>query len=937
MANLTAKQESFVRLMGENADLERRGVELLLKHPHFEDFFDALRTAGLFAAEKNPPLLAAGELGYYHAAYWPVLDYMLGLAKLCGERRDHALSEKLLAIIRTVSTWKDAENHPRDNYITNAKFAEVLSLLPPEAITGHDLALIPIWLGVKAGKLPVSIALEGHLLPHLVSAGSPNGLEKAVSVLRYCFGIEWVDAKELGERERVPLMALDNFSAKQIVTKYAHNLGRMAGEPAAAVFADAVRTVFSAGTRKDFSYLHVPAVEDHAQNHLWREIENSVVVGLRETLLGWCDAEKTTVPGYISTLLDDDTVMLHRIAIYVIGQRWKLLNELYPKLCSLAFFNSGHLHELYHVLQDHFAELSDKEKECTLEVIRLIPRPNWGTDPDVSRRWSQLRWLSSITNKGHARADQWAHELRSRNPPVGLSEHPDFNTYMQTRTGPGPSPYSGSELAGFADAGILSEKINSFSEKDAWAGPSIEGLASSLEHAAQSNPEPFLRTLSQFLKVRRRFQYSLITSLQRAWETGVGQNSMNWGDAWEAMLGFFEDLVQAHDFWNEEDGGENYRDWVASAMADCLRSGTTNDERLYPAALLPRALVIIGKLLEHAEGTEQAGEDPMFQALNTPKGRAVEALFSHSLRTCRIGDQEHGSHTDQWRVFQPLFDAELNKCRNANFEFSTQCAAYLSQLEYLGGEWVRQRIRQVFSYEFPSNMLCAVSGLGHATNSRSVYRLLVESEILDHALNLEMPNRAIRENLLARVASAYLWGEEDLNSSRFAAVFERGTEADLQFIASVFWSVRGTSVTEDQRELVRAYWSKCIGWSKRSPTPPKDLLSTLSRLSCFLLTADGEDRDLLEGVAPYVYVQHSVYEFVDDLARLVEISPDGVSAVLRKMTELRIPDFDYQDQIRNLLESLVVKGKRDEVVFHAERMRTLPGMQEIFDRVTRAQ
>src|ERR1700744_383362 len=190
MANLTAKQESFVRLMGENADLERRGVDLLLKHPHFEDFFDALRTAGLFAAEKNPPLLESGELGFYRAAYWPVLDYMLGLAKLCGERRDHALSEKLLAIIRTVSTWKDAENHPRDNYITNAKFAEILGLLPPEAITEQDLSLIPIWLDVKAGKLPVSTALERHLLPHLVSAGSPDDLIKAVSVLRSCFEIK---------------------------------------------------------------------------------------------------------------------------------------------------------------------------------------------------------------------------------------------------------------------------------------------------------------------------------------------------------------------------------------------------------------------------------------------------------------------------------------------------------------------------------------------------------------------------------------------------------------------------------------------------------------------------------------------------------------------------------------------------------------------------
>jgi hypothetical protein len=215
--------------------------------------------------------------------------------------------------------------------------------------------------------------------------------------------------------------------------------------------------------------------------------------------------------------------------------------------------------------------------------------------------------------------------------------------------------------------------------------------------------------------------------------------------------------------------------------------------------------------------------------------------------------------------------------------------------------------------------------------------MLADFEILDRALNLEIINRGIRENLLARVALAYLWGEDALNSTRFASIFEHGTDADLQFIASVFWSVRGDEITAEQRDMIRAFWSKCVARSEGSAIPPKDTLSALCRLTSFLKTADNEDRKLLEAVAPYVYVQHNVYEFVDELVRLVEVSPDGVSAVLRKMTELRIPDFDYKDQLRKLLEILLSKGKRNEVIFHAERMRALPGMQEIFDRATREQ
>jgi len=95
------------------------------------------------------------------------------------------------------------------------------------------------------------------------------------------------------------------------------------------------------------------------------------------------------------------------------------------------------------------------------------------------------------------------------------------------------------------------------------------------------------------------------------------------------------------------------------------------------------------------------------------------------------------------------------------------------------------------------------------------------------------------------------------------------------------------------------------------------------------------ERELLETVAPFVYVGHNIHEFVSELRRLVETSPDGVNAVVRKMIEKRIPDYDYKDQLKTLLHTLVEKGKRQDVISYTERLRMLPGMQEIFDSLTR--
>ncbi|HXY13679.1 MAG TPA: hypothetical protein VEI26_04170 [Terriglobales bacterium] len=105
-------------------------------------------------------------------------------------------------------------------------------------------------------------------------------------------------------------------------------------------------------------------------------------------------------------------------------------------------------------------------------------------------------------------------------------------------------------------------------------------------------------------------------------------------------------------------------------------------------------------------------------------------------------------------------------------------------------------------------------------------------------------------------------------------------------------------------------------------------------LICYLTNVDDSARELLEAVAPYVYVGRTEYTFIGELLRLAETSPDGVSAVLGKMIANRAPDFDYKDQLKALLRKLADKGKRQDVLSYAETLRGIAGMQELFDELT---
>ena len=177
-----------------------------------------------------------------------------------------------------------------------------------------------------------------------------------------------------------------------------------------------------------------------------------------------------------------------------------------------------------------------------MEAIRQIPLPSQSNDPPRLLKRIQQRWLTAIAGKGYAPADEWFQKLQS-DPTVGPPpEHPDFDSFMQTWVGPGATPYSVAELIAFAAAHTIVEKLNAFEERDTWPGPTLEGLATSLEQAARTDPEPFFAALPDFLQAKREFQYRVLSGLKQAWAVPdrETQKAADWVLGWQRIITFFE-------------------------------------------------------------------------------------------------------------------------------------------------------------------------------------------------------------------------------------------------------------------------------------------------------------------------------------------------------------------------------------------------------------
>jgi hypothetical protein len=383
-----------------------------------------------------------------------------------------------------------------------------------------------------------------------------------------------------------------------------------------------------------------------SQNRHGRDAENILVEGLRDVLLAWCEVDVADAKKFVNSLLKSDVEMLRRTGIFVLSEKWVVLRDLYPGLVGPQFFDSGHLHELYGLLRKHFEGMTGVEKAVTLDAIRKIPQPA-ADDAESRLKRIQRRWLSAVSGTSYEPAASWLAELIAELGPE--STHPDYHVYMESSWGPGPSPYQVQELVSFAENRTIVEQLNAFEPTQDFRGPNREALADALEKAVIAAPAAFLKVLPLFLATKNQFQHSLLKGLKQVWDNPKEGTSVDWNNAWPQLVEFFEALTINPAFWQDRDA-EGTQRWVVDAIADMLHAGTRSDEHAYPATLLPRGWSLLQVLLEKAEALDQPGDDPMTAAINSSRGRSVEALFSHALRVCRLADKENGSHVDPVRA-----------------------------------------------------------------------------------------------------------------------------------------------------------------------------------------------------------------------------------------------------------------------------------------------
>ncbi len=207
----------------------------------------------------------------------------------------------------------------------------------------------------------VGRALDSGVMRRFLESDSPEDWNKACLTLHYCTAILWIDEVGLGENVKKPVTVVEDHWLKKLIKHHAKALGNLVGEKAAAIFAERLRETFDKGRRNLPSWLHRPAIEDHKQNHEWYGAENLFVEGLRDVLLSWIDRDLSSAKIFVENLLRDEAPIIRRIGIHVLDQRWENLKDLFASILGPQLFVGEHHHELYCLLQHHFAIFVEEE------------------------------------------------------------------------------------------------------------------------------------------------------------------------------------------------------------------------------------------------------------------------------------------------------------------------------------------------------------------------------------------------------------------------------------------------------------------------------------------------------------------------------------------------------------------------------------------------
>ncbi|MBL8025891.1 MAG: hypothetical protein JNL74_05750, partial [Fibrobacteres bacterium] len=935
------KNNQLITMMSRSEKHAENGFELILSRPNPEQYFMELKKSGFFKPEKNPVPQFYEKNGQYLVSHWNVLPYLYEMAKIVSTKDDLSFATNLLQIIQEVTNYPDNKDNLVQNYHTFEIFASIYGLLPLKYLTPTNLTQIEVWLSTPFKNDWTLQTLVDGWFWNVLRSSNETDWQDAVRFVDIITRLNWIEDSNSEKKEMKPYFMFDEYRLKELFEKHSKALGKNTGKGITSLLKKRISESCVSELSTKYSWLIRQAIEINSQNISTGGSIGILIDALRDTLSAWLTKNDNDSKIFVYELLHTNQIILRRVALNAICESWNKLNDHFIECLSEELFNDdNYRHELMRLLNSHFTNMPEENQTQIFNMILSIHFDPEGDNVDKREKTFHRNWLSKIAGKGNAAIDIKLQQLETEVGPT--PENIDFNMYFGPTTyGPGPSKFSEIEMIEFIDRDILVDNLNGFKETNEWAGPTERALVETLESTVANEPFKFIEKHNQLLALKIPYQYAIISGTRRYWE-GLVENQDH-GLAlkiWKPILEFIVKLIKSDKLWENILTAETIvaspdRNWIIGAIGDLLQAGTKKDAKGYPVELLDIGFDCIKLLLKKIKSNDEKTNDTMFQVLNDSRGKILQALLNHALRECRIEDKVSGKHEASWKKYEVVFEEELRKCTNANFEFTTLLTSHLNNLMYLNSDWLMKHVDDIFSKKYLFNFNAAFEGMAYSNCNVSIYTLLSEKGIVKQGLITEFETSHTKEHILEMIALAYVygWNSEDLSGENYSYLLKEKRYVELLTVSRTFAKMVDWKLNQSQKFKILDFCSKVIELQSNPSPEFGQLMASFGCLSIYIESIGTREKTLFTAIIPHLSLYHNADPFLKQLVMLVDSNAEEVDSIIGFYLEHNIPDYDYRNNLLTIFKKLASKGFRKSVSIYLQKCINLNGMKELYRQI----
>ncbi len=871
MKDLKNKRKDLLRKIKVNPPLKRQFFRELAKTSNPFPWLKDLIEEGYFNEENFPGIKEDSEKkGYYTVNYWEPSGYLENLAKLNYVNEDPETTELLTDIYNNYIIFDFEER----NYRTDHVFLKVIFYLPKDKITIDHIRFISKIINSKFDTTLIQSELSKTVLKKLIDYELRELLLELLNVL--------LDFKKVSDHEFVSIM--DKFWLNKTLEDNKPAIAKFCAIDAAKIALNKISKILN-DDESEFDYFAIPTIEDHPQSMFPEEIyEFQLVYFVRDMLssVNYSEELRTCT----EKLAASKHRIFKRIAIFIINLHYDELNDIFWNWDDNPLDDINLRHDVYRLFKSNYSKFDDDNKKIE-SVLEWIDNKKYihkleeeGSKPEYIA-YEKLRWLSAFEQSKNPKIQKEIKENKELYPKD--IDHPDFDVWSSDLIVVGPAKSeelcekSNEELAEYLNENDTKESVFDKSE-----------ITESFIKCVTDHPSKFTSDLNHFLNVSRENQSNLIRGLERAWSS---EKTFECKEIFEFILLIIED----EKFWETNYIDKtNYRNWIVSAIADFIETGTRDDRYAFEIELLPVVEKILLILSINTQAELPKMHDLITSVLNSPLGKIYSAMVIYSLKYFRESDE----FPDEIRL-------ELERqLKDPSIEILVTLGRFLPYLCALDKEWVKNNINLIFPDEIDKWEPAFMGYLFYSSVIyTNIYNFLKSKGHYDRAIETRFDNRRITQKLIQHICTFYIDGKEDLSDpdSLISKVINQKNTEQLSFLIH-FILVRKESIKVDQ---VKELWLNIFNALDKENIENCEIFAKLAR---WIELIDAIDNDIFNWLifsAKCMESHSNMAIFINNLTKHVDKSPDKVGKIYLAFID-KTPEYDQED-IQYIVEVLFQK------------------------------